>query len=89
MTDEMELVIAALKNIQEDVREIRSTQTDQGKSISDLCTRTALTDNEVQKVISDKVKGETKIYKIMSIAGTAIISVITAITSLKSAGFLH
>jgi hypothetical protein len=84
-----DLILSALSNIQQDIREIRESQKEQGDKISDLCTRTSLTDQTVRTEISNRVKSETSKYKFITIAFTFIGGIITAFTSLKQANIIH
>jgi len=86
MTTETELILDALKDLKEDIREIRKDQKEQGVSITDLCTRTSLNEESIKNHVKANVKSETKPFKVISIALTAVSTITMAIYYLKLAG---
>ena len=85
----LSLLVKIMDKTADDVTYLRGKMDEQGSKINDLCTRMTLTDKELQNVINDKVKNETRIYKFMSVIGMIASGAVSAFTQLKSAGLLH
>lgn len=85
----LSLLVKIMDKTSDDVTYLRNKADEQGSKINDLYTRMTLTDKELQNVINDKVKNETRIYKFMSVIGMIASGAISAFTQLKSAGLLH
>ncbi len=88
MTEETDLIIAAITSVQKDIRQIRDTQQDQGKSLTDLCGRMSLTEEGVKNHIKINVKSETKPFKFITLALTVITGISTSIYYLKMSGII-